>query len=94
MVYRYSVSTPTRLFYCKREGVTGMTLEELRQVDREWLTPKQIAGCLGCNPYAINQQAASDAGKLGFPIIMVGRRVKIPKRAFIRFMEGQHESNC
>lgn len=65
-----------------------MTLSEMKEAGKEWLTPKEVAGCLGCTPYAINQQAAADAGKLGFPVIMVGKRVKIPRKAFIRFMEG------
>ena len=65
-----------------------MTLSEMKGVSRDYLTPKEVAGCLGCTPYAINQQAAADAGKLGFPVIMVGKRVKIPRVAFIRFMEG------
>lgn len=67
-----------------------MTLSEMKEAGKDWLTPKEVAGCLGCTPYAINQQAATDAGKLGFPVIMVGKRVKIPRKAFIRFMEGEN----
>ena len=66
-----------------------MSIEEMKLIDKDWLTPKEIAGCLGCTAYAINQQAATDAGKLGFPVIMIGKRVKIPRKAFIRFMEGE-----
>lgn len=68
-----------------------MTLSEMKEVGRDWLTPKEVAGCLGCTAYAINQQAAVDADRLGFPIIMIGKRVKIPRKAFIRFMEGEEK---
>lgn len=72
-----------------------MNLEEIKKSDREWLTPREVAKCLGCNPYAISQQAARDASQLGFPVIKIGQRVKIPKRAFIKFMEGElrHEGS-
>lgn len=70
-----------------------MTLSEMKETERDWLTPKEVAGCLGCTAYAINQQAAVDAGRLGFPIIMIGKRVKIPRKAFIRFMEGEERKN-
>lgn len=65
-----------------------MSIEELKAHGKDFLTPKDVAKCLGCTAYAINQQAAADASKLGFPVIMVGKRVKIPRKAFIRFMEG------
>lgn len=66
-----------------------MSVDEMKGMSADYLTPKEIAPCLGCTAYAINQQAAADAGKLGFPVIMVGKRVKIPRKAFIRFMEGE-----
>lgn len=66
-----------------------MNVEELKGLEQDFLTPKDIAPCLGCTAYAINQQAAADAGKLGFPVVIVGKRVKIPRKAFIRFMEGE-----
>lgn len=68
-----------------------MSVEEMKGLSKDYLTPKDVAGCLGCTAYAINQQAAANAGKLGFPVIMVGKRVKIPRKAFIRFMEGEKE---
>lgn len=68
-----------------------MNVEEMKELPKDYLTPKDVAGCLGCTAYAINQQAAANAGKLGFPVIMVGKRVKIPRKAFIRFMEGEKE---
>lgn len=66
-----------------------MSVEEMKGLSKDYLTPKDIAGCLGCTAYALNQQAASDASKLGFPVVIIGKRVKIPREAFIRFMEGR-----
>ena len=63
-----------------------MTLEEIRASGAEFLTPAQVAGVLGCAPYAINVQAKADASKLGFPVCITGRRVRIPRRRFLRFM--------
>lgn len=71
-------------------------LEELEKIDREFLIPKDIAPILGVNPYNINVQAKQDVkmgvNSLGFPVIVIGTRVKIPKRAFIRYIrEGNVE---
>ena len=66
-----------------------MSVNEMKALEKDFLTPREIAPCLGCTAYAINQQAASDASKLGFPVVIIGKRVKIPREAFIRFMEGR-----
>lgn len=64
-------------------------LEKIKAMDKEFLTPSEVAPLLGCMPYAINVMAKKRPEKLGFPVIMIGNRVKIPKQAFINFMEGQ-----
>ena len=64
-----------------------MTLEQMRESPAEFLTPEDVAGVIGCKPYAINVQARADAAKLGFPVCMMGTRVRIPRRAFLRWME-------
>lgn len=69
----------------------SMNIEEMKGLGKDYLTPKEVAGCLGCTAYAINQQAASDASKLGFQVVIIGKRVKIPRKAFVRFMEGETE---
>lgn len=68
-----------------------MSIEEMKGLAQDYLTPRDVAGCLGCTAYAINQQAKGDAGKLGFPVVIIGKRVKIPRIAFIKFMEGEKE---
>ena len=64
------------------------TLEELAAMPDEVLTCQQIAPILGACPATIHLQAMERPELLGFPVICAGRRVKIPKRAFINFMIG------
>ena len=67
-----------------------MTLEQIEAIPAEILTCQQIAPILKANPATIHQQAVEMPELLGFPVIVAGRRVKIPKRPFLRFMrEGK-----
>lgn len=75
-----------------------MTLEQIKQSNKEMLTPKDVADVLGCAPYTINVQVKQDiadgVNSFGFPISKIGSRVRIPRRAFLRFMlgtEGEEE---
>lgn len=66
------------------------SLDDLEKLDKEFLIPKDVAPILGVDPYNINIQAKQDiergVNSLGFPVIVIGSRVKIPKLAFIKFM--------
>lgn len=64
------------------------TLEEIEALPKETLTCSNVAKVLNANPYAIHQAAIERPELLGFPTIVAGRRVKIPKRAFVAFMKG------
>lgn len=70
-----------------------MTLEELERLDKEMLVPKDIAPILGCAPYAINVATQDGKNPFPFPIIRMGTRVRIPKRAFIKAMKGETNEN-
>lgn len=77
---------------------TIKSLNDLEKIEREFLIPKDIAPILGVDPYNINVQAKQDVARgvnsLGFPVIIIGTRVKIPKMPFIRFMrEGLNNEN-
>lgn len=67
-----------------------MTIAEMKLSKKSVLTPGDVCEVLECGRYAINQQAHADPSKLGFPVIVTGRRVKIPREAFIRFFEGNY----
>ena len=60
-------------------------LTRIAASDKEMLSPADVAPVLGCNPYAINVAAKCDPARLGFPVCMIGNRVKIPRRAFLRW---------
>jgi hypothetical protein len=64
------------------------TIEEIEAVEGEFLTPRQVSRLLKCDPYTINVQAKLRPEILGFPIVRLGSRVKIPKRAFLNFLNG------
>ena len=65
------------------------TLEEIEALPKEMLIPSDIAGYLGCAPYAINVRAQNNSNPFPFPVIVVGRRVIIPKIPFIKVMRGE-----
>jgi hypothetical protein len=65
---------------------TARTLEDLEALPGEFLTCKQIAPILGAKEANIHMQAMDAPYMLGFPVIVIRSRVKIPKRPFLRFM--------
>lgn len=64
------------------------TLKEVEAYTDEFLTPKDVAKVLGCDAQTIRVQANRCPERLGFPVSIIGTRVKIPKEAFLRFMRG------
>ena len=66
-----------------------MTLKEIERMDALTLTPAQVASVLSCDPQVIRISAKTRPGLLGFPVICVGNRVKIPRIPFLRFVKGE-----
>lgn len=66
-----------------------MTFEELKQSDKEFVVAADIAQIVGCAQYALVLTAREHPERLGFPSIVIGKRVRFPRRAFIKFVEGQ-----
>ena len=66
-----------------------MTLDEIRNSTKEVLTPAEVAPILGCDPQDIRVQAKQHPERLGFNVAVIGTRVKVPRLAFIRWMEGE-----
>ena len=73
-----------------------MTLNEIKSIPREYLTPAEIAAVFGTDPQDIRDRVWKDQKKhtnsLGFPVVIFGRRIKVPKQAFIKFMEGDGQA--
>lgn len=69
-----------------------MTLDQIKASDKDMLIPADICGILGVSQYTINLQVKHDKehgiNSFPFPTILLGTRVKIPRIAFIRAMEG------
>ena len=65
-----------------------MTLDDIKKLERETLTPDQVASVLGCDPQGIRVWARQRPQDLGFPVVVLAHRVLIPRRAFLKFMEG------
>ena len=63
-----------------------MTLKEIINSDKDVLVPKDVAEVLRCDPYRIGLMAKQRPELLGFPVIVVGSRTKIPRIPFLRFM--------
>lgn len=68
---------------------TPLTLQEIEELPCEVLTCQQVSRVLCAGAYYLHEQAMKDPSKLGFPVIVHGTRVKIPKGAFIEFMRGK-----
>lgn len=65
------------------------TLAEIEELPQEILTCSDIAGVLKADPYSIHKQATTNPEWLGFPVVVMGNRVKIPKQPFLSFMRGE-----
>lgn len=63
-------------------------LERIKAMDTPTITPALAAQVLGCNPHDIRVKAKLRPDLLGFPVVVVGTRTKIPRLPFIRHIEG------
>ena len=69
-----------------------MTLDDIRNSDKVTLTPAEVASVISADAQGIRIMAHDHPERLGFPVLLCGRKgrtVKIPRQAFIRWMEGQ-----
>lgn len=68
------------------ERVMVMTLKDVVNMDKAYLTPAEAAEILECDPHAIRVAAKKAPEQLRFPTILIGNRVKIPRLPFVEFM--------
>jgi excisionase family DNA binding protein len=66
-------------------------LDEIRKSDKPYLIPTEVAEVFNCSPHAIRIRAQN--GTLEFPYFRSGSRTKIPREAFIAWMEGRLNKN-
>lgn len=68
-----------------------MTLREIQESDKRFLTPGDICGILGSNPQTIRVTARQQPALLGFPFTFTGNRMKIPRIPFLLFLGAETE---
>ena len=66
-----------------------MTFADIENIREEVLTPLQVGAFLHINPQSIRAQAKEAPELLGFPVIVIGSRVLIPRRAFLAYITGK-----
>lgn len=64
-----------------------MSFAEIERSAKIYLIPDEIADVLEADPQTIRNQAKEDPSKLGFPVIVCGRFVKIPRAGFVYFFK-------
>jgi len=62
-----------------------VTLEEIERIPKNMLLATDVASYLECDDGLIRLQAQREPEKLGFPVIVMGSRVKIPKQGFLHY---------
>ncbi len=65
-----------------------MTIAELERLDTEYLTIRQVADCLYCDPRMIRILADRNPGRLGFPVQKNGPGYRIPREPFLAWARG------
>lgn len=70
-------------------GTVNDELKRIAALDKEMLVPTDIAKYLGCSPYTINVATEDGRNPFPFPVIRMGRRVRIPKQPFLKAMRGE-----
>lgn len=74
-----------------RKPRAALTFDEIKASPKEMLTVTDVERVLGLSGETIRAAAREHPETLGFPVMLFGKngkQVRIPRRAFIRFMEG------
>lgn len=64
-------------------------LDRIEALPKDILVPTDICKYLGCSAYSINVATENGNNPFPFPVIRMGRRVRIPKAPFIKAMRGE-----
>ncbi len=65
-----------------------LSIADLEKMDCPSITAEVAAAVLDHDPQSIRLQAHCDPKMLGYPVIVTGRRVKIPRIPFINYLRG------
>lgn len=64
-------------------------LARIEALPKDMLVPTDVCKFLGCCAYSINVATENGKNPFPFPVIRMGRRVRIPKIPFIKAMRGE-----
>ena len=64
------------------------TLDEIIAMRDVVITPEVASKALGCRPQTIRIAARTAPERLGFPVQVMGHRIRIPRVPFIKFLTG------
>lgn len=62
------------------------TLIDLICSDKDHFTPNDVCGVLRCDPHTLRLTARQRPELLGFRVVIMGNRIKIPRIPFLQFM--------
>lgn len=63
-----------------------MTIEQIQDCDKLFLTPVEVAPVLGSDPHTVRCTARQRPELLGFPFTFSGNRMKIPRIPFLKWL--------
>lgn len=64
-------------------------MRELKEIDRDWLTPEEVAPVMGCNPQTLRLTVREHPEWFApYCPFWTGNRLKFPKARFIWCMTG------
>jgi len=65
-----------------------MTWQEIKASDKLFLTAQDVAPVLQCDPQTLRLAVRQQKELVGFNCSMIGQTLRIPRVAFIRWVEG------
>lgn len=66
-----------------------MTINEIAESKELFIEAEDVAPILGVDAQSIRAEAGRDVCRLGFPIIRIGNKTKIPRKPFLRFVGAE-----
>lgn len=65
-----------------------MTWQELKESDKLFVTADDVSEVLNCDPQTLRLAVRERKDLVGFPCSMIGKTLRIPRQAFIKWVEG------
>jgi hypothetical protein len=63
-------------------------LDFIRHLTDDTITAAQASAVLRCDPNSLRRAARDSPERLGFPVILIGHTVRIPRIPFLMYVTG------